>query len=132
MKSALPVSRRFVTYPADLKDKTGDYTLEVVGTGLVQLFFEETTNEDGMLKAKYVVGIDENPVDEDIYLTHFVMLNKLEAIYLWDSESKSRISKNLLPPLRKKLVHSSFDSYLVGSGIGLGLISIPSGIAYYF
>jgi len=132
MKRLLPVSRKFVTYPTGLKDKTGDYTLEVVGTGLVQLFFEDTTDEDGMLKAKYVVGIEDNPLDEDIYLTHFVMLSQLEGIYLWDAESKSRISQNLLPPLRRKLVHSSFDSYLVGSGIGLGLVSIPAGIANYF
>lgn len=132
MKGALPVSRKFVAYPAGLKEKIGNYTLEVVGTGLVQLFFEDTTDQDGMLKAKYVLGIEENAVDEDIYLTHFVMLSKLEAIYLWDTESKSRISKNLLPPLRRRLVNSSFDSYLIGSGIGLGLVAIPSAIANFF
>lgn len=132
MKGNLPVAENFVAYPEGLKNKSGSYTLEVTGSGLVQLFFEDTTDEDGMNKAKYVLGIEENPVDEDIYLTHFVSLNTLTGIYLWDSERDIRISKNLLPPLRRILLHSSFASSFLGTGIGVGLISIPAGIANWF
>jgi hypothetical protein len=122
------VPNLFVKLPKDLKNVKGSYQFEITGTGLVQMFFDDSSEEDAKVKAKFVLGIEKNPIDEIIYLTHFVSIQNLTGVYLCNPDDGKRITKNLLSPLRLKLVHSTLPYELKGWAIGIGCVAVPASI----
>ena len=124
IKGYVKVPSILVKYPEEFKRTKGDYTFEITGSGLVQMFFDDTTDSDGKNKAKYILGLEKNPIDEVIYLSHFVSLNELKGIYLSDAKTEERLSENLLSPLRRVLIHSSFKYELIGYGVGFAIVPL--------
>lgn len=124
IKGYVKVPSVLVKYPEEFKGTKGDYTFEITGSGLVQMFFDDTTDSDGKNKAKYILGLEKNPIDEVIYLSHFVSLNELKGIYLSDAKTEERLSENLLSPLRRVLIHSSFKYELIGYGVGFAIVPL--------
>ena len=124
IKGYIRVPSIFVKFPNELRRISGTYTFEIQGTGLVQMFFEDTTDLDGKNKAKYLLGIEKNPVDEVIYLSHFISLGELKGIYLSDPNTEERLSGNLVSPFRTILIHSGFKYHLIGYGIGLPIVPL--------
>jgi hypothetical protein len=131
-KEKIYIPNLFVRYPNGLKDSRGVYKFEVTGPGFVRLFFDDTTDEEAKAKAKYILGIEQNPTDEVIYITHSIMLTHLGGIFLCNPENNSRTSKNLVSPLRRKLIYSLFWLRLQGLAQGFGIVAIPGSIWLWF
>lgn len=108
-------------------------SLRIIGiNGLVQMFFYDTNEAEGKLKARYVLNLEQNPNDEVIFLSHYIALTRLKGLYLADIESGERISRNLISPLRRIFVHSSFKEQLIAFGAGSVIISIFFALSDYF
>jgi hypothetical protein len=128
MNRKIVIPNLFVKLPNDLKNVKGNYQFEITGTGLVQMFFDDSSEQDAKEKSKFVLGIEKNPIDETIFLTHFISIQNLTGVFLCSPDDGKRITKNLISPLRLKLIHSTFPYELKGWAIGIGCFVIPASI----
>ena len=118
-----------VKWPDIDKATKGTFIFEVEGRGFVQLFITAVDELDAVEKSKHVLGLDSDFKGSTIELAHFISLNELTGIYLYDQRAKQRISQNLISPIRLKYYHSLYKYILAGETsiawkINLGLILV--------